>query len=143
MAVQILSRRSSVLYDRPFPIRLGIAELAVNNNPGEPGLFFADNTASPSTGLIKVGPISIGSTAPNTSAVGFTSSSKGESWLDTSSTHLYKIFDGTSWQTTKAIASISAGYPANPVDGQLHYNKTTSKLTIYDLSTTAWVVIGP
>jgi len=143
MAVQILSRRSSVLYDRPFPIRLGIAELAVNNNPSEPGLFFADNTASPSTGLIKVGPISIGSTAPNTSAVGFTSSSKGESWLDTSSTHLYKIFDGTSWQTTKAIASISAGYPANPIDGQLHYNKTTSKLTIYDLSTTAWVVIGP
>ena len=143
MAVQILSRRSSTLHDRPYPIRLGAAELAINTNAGEPGLFFADNTASPSTGLIKVGPISIGSTAPNTSAVGFTSSSKGESWLDTSSTHLYKIFDGTSWQTTKAIASISAGYPANPIDGQLHYNKTTSKLTIYDLSTTAWVVIGP
>ena len=45
MAVQILSRRSSVLYDRPFPIRLGVAELAVNNNPGDPGLYFADNTA--------------------------------------------------------------------------------------------------
>ena len=71
MAVQILSRRSSVLHDRPFPIRLGSAELAVNNNAGDPGLFFADNTASPSTGLIKVGPISVGSTAPNTSAAGF------------------------------------------------------------------------
>ena len=143
MAVQILSRRSSVLYDRPFPIRLGSAELAVNNNAGEPGLFFADNTASPSTGLVKVGPISIGTTAPNSSAVGFTSLSKGESWLDTASTHIYKIFDGSSWQTTKAVVSNSAGYPANPVDGQLHYNSSTSKLTMYNLATTAWIVIGP
>ena len=45
MAVQILSRRSSVLHDRPFPTRLGTAELAINNNAGQPGLFFADNTA--------------------------------------------------------------------------------------------------
>ena len=143
MAVQILSRRSSTLHDRPFPTRLGAAELAVNNNSGDPGLFFADNTASPSTGLIKVGPISIGSTAPNSSGVGFASLSKGESWLDTASTHIFKIYDGSNWQTNKAVASVSAGYPANPVDGQLHYNTSTSKLTIYLLASTAWVVIGP
>ena len=143
MAVQVLSRRSSILRDRPYPIRLGSAELAVNNNAGEPGLFFADNTASPSTGLVKVGPISIGTTAPNSSAVGFTSLSKGESWLDTASTQIYKIFDGSSWQTTKAVVSNSAGYPANPVDGQLHYNSSTSKLNMYNLATTAWIVIGP
>ena len=143
MAVQILSRRSSTLHDRPYPIRLGAAELAVNNNAGEPGLFFADNTASPSTGLVKVGPISVGSTAPNTSAAGFASLSKGESWLDTASTQIYKIFDGSNWQTTKAVVSNSAGYPANPVDGQLHYNSSTSKLTMYNLATTAWIVIGP
>ena len=143
MAVQILSRRSSTLRDRPYPIRLGSAELAINNNAGEPGLFFADNTASPSTGLIKIGPISIGSTAPNTSPAGFSSLSKGESWLDTASTQIYKIFDGSNWQTVKAIASNSAGYPANPVDGQLHYNSSISKLTMYNLSTTAWITIGP
>ena len=143
MAVQILSRRSSTLHDRPYPIRLGTAELAVNNNAGAPGLFFADNTASPSTGLIKVGPISVGATAPNTSAAGFNSVSKGESWLDTASTQIYKIYDGSNWQTAKAVASVSAGYPANPVDGQLHYNTSTSKLTIYLLASTSWVVIGP
>ena len=143
MAVQILSRRSSTLHDRPYPIRLGTAELAVNNNASDPGLFFADNTASPSTGLIKVGPISVGSTAPNTSAAGFSSLSKGESWLDTASTQIYKIYDGSNWQTAKAVASVSAGYPANPVDGQLHYNTSTSKLTIYLLASTSWVVIGP
>ena len=143
MAVQILSRRSSTLDDRPYPIRLGTAELAVNNNAGDPGLFFADNTASPSTGLIKVGPISVGATAPNTSAAGFNSLSKGESWLDTASTQIYKIYDGSNWQTAKAVASVSAGYPANPVDGQLHYNTSTSKLAIYLLASTSWVAIGP
>lgn len=143
MAVQILSRRSSVLHDRPFPIRLGSAELAVNNNSGDPGLFFADNTAAPSTGLIKIGPISVGTSAPNASAVGFTSNSKGESWLDTTSTHILKVYDGASWQMVKAVASISAGLPTSPVNGQLHYNKTTNKLVIYDLATTGWINIGP
>ena len=143
MAVQILSRRSSVLHDRPFPTRLGTAELAINNNAGQPGLFFADNTASPSTGLVKVGPISVGTTAPNVSAAGFTGNSKGESWLDTASTQIYKIYDGSNWQTAKAVASVSAGYPANPIDGQLHYNTSTNKLAIYLLASTSWVVIGP
>ena len=143
MAVQILSRRSSVLHDRPFPTRLGTAELAINNNAGQPGLFFADNTASPSTGLVKVGPISVGTTAPNVVASGFTGNSKGESWLDTNSTHILKVYDGSNWQMTKAVASISAGLPTSPVNGQLHYNKTTNKLVIYDLATTGWINIGP
>ena len=49
MAVQIQTRRSSVANDRPFPVRLGAGELALNNNSVSPGLFFADNTASPNT----------------------------------------------------------------------------------------------
>ena len=141
MAVQILSRRSSVLHDRPFPIRLGSAELAVNNNSGDPGLFFADNTAAPSTGLVKIGPISVGTSAPNASAVGFTSNSKGESWLDTSSTQVLKIFDGTNFETVKAVVSNTAGYPSNPADCQLHYNKTAGALYMWNQTTTAWVAI--
>ena len=141
MAVQILSRRSSVLHDRPFPTRLGTAELAINNNAGQPGLFFADNTASPSTGLVKVGPISVGTAAPNNAAAGFTGNTKGESWLDTTSTYIYKIFDGAAWRTPKAVASVAAGYPSNPVDGQLHYNTTAGALYLYKLSTTSWVAV--
>ena len=45
MAVQIQTRRSSTAHDRPFPIRLGAGELALNNNNVSPGLFFADDTA--------------------------------------------------------------------------------------------------
>ena len=40
MAVQIQTRRSSVANDRPFPVRLGAGELALNNNSVSPGLFF-------------------------------------------------------------------------------------------------------
>ena len=141
MAVLILSRRSSVLQDRPYPTRLGAAELAINYHADEPGLFFIDNTASPSTKLIKAGPISIGSSAPNSSAAGYTSLSKGESWLDTTNVPLYKIYDGSAWQIPKAVVSKGAGYPSSPVDGMLHYNESTSALYIYNLATTTWVAV--
>lgn len=139
MAVQIQTRRSSTLNDRPFPTRLGEGELALNNNSTSPGLFFADNVASPSTGLIKVGPVHVGSSAPNSSAAGFTSSSKGETWLDTTSTEIFKVFDGSSFQTAKAVVSISAGQPANPVNGQLHYDTSASQLIMYSSASSAWI----
>ena len=139
MAAQIQTRRSSVQNDRPFPIRLGEGELALNNHSTSPGLFFADNVSSPSTGLIKVGPVHIGTNAPNTSPAGFTSLSKGETWLDTSSTEIFKIFDGSSFQTTKAVVSISAGQPANPVNGQLHYDTSASQLIMYSSSSSSWI----
>ena len=127
MTVQVLSRRSTLLYDRPFPTRLGVGEIALNANAGDPGLYFADSVNAT---LIKVGPTFIGSTAPNLSPTGHTSLSNGE---------ILKIYDGSSWQTPKAVASISAGKPLNPVDGQLHYDKTLSKLYVYDLATTTWL----
>jgi len=136
MTVQVLSRRSTLLYDRPFPDRLGIGEIALNANAGDPGLYFAD---SANTTLIKIGPTFVDSTAPNLSPTGYTSLSKGESWLDTASTKILKIYDGSAWQTPKAVTSISAGKPIAPNDGQLHYDKTLSKLYVYDLVTTTWL----
>ena len=139
MAVQIQTRRSSTANDRPFPTRLGEGELALNNHSTSPGLFFTDNVTSPSTGLIKVGPVHVGTNAPNSSPAGFTSLSKGETWLDTSSTEIFKIFDGSSFQTTKAVVSISAGQPANPVNGQLHYDTSASQLIMYSSSSSSWI----
>jgi len=142
MAVQIQSRRSSTANDRPFPIRLGAGELAVNNNNVSPGLFFADNTASPSTGLIKVGPVHIGSSSPNTLAAGFTSLSKGETWLDTASTHIFKVYDGSAFQVVKAVASVSSGLPANPVNGQLVWDTSGGgALKIYLSSISNWQAV--
>ena len=139
MAVQIQTRRSSTQNDRPFPTRLGEGELALNNHSTSPGLFFADNVASPSTGLIKVGPVHVGVSAPNTSPAGFASSSKVETWLDTASTEIFKIFDGSSFQTATAVVSISAGQPANPVNGQLHYDTSASQLIMYSSASSAWI----
>ena len=139
MAVQIQTRRSSTQNDRPFPTRLGEGELALNNHSTSPGLFFADNVASPSTGLIKVGPVHVGANVPNTSPAGFASSSRGETWLDTASTEIFKIFDGSSFQTAKAVVSISAGQPANPVNGQLHYDTSASQLIMYSSASSAWI----
>jgi hypothetical protein len=136
MTVQILSRRSTLLYDRPLPSKLGVGELALNANASDPGLYFAD---SANATLIKIGPTFVGSAAPNLSPTGYTSLSKGESWLDTASTKILKIYDGSAWQTPKAVASISTGKPSNPVDGQLHYDKALSKLYVYDLATTTWL----
>ena len=76
MTIQIQTRRSSLLNDRPVPTRIAAGELCVNINSGDPGLFFADNVSSPSTGLIKVGPIHVSSTQPNNAPTGFTSFSK-------------------------------------------------------------------
>lgn len=135
MTVQILSRRSTLLYDRPFPARLGVGELSLNANSGDPGLYFADSTQ---TSLFKVGPTFIGSTAPNVSPAGYTSLSKGESWLDTASTQIMKIYDGSTWQIPKAVASVSSGKPSNPVNGQLHYDTALSHLYVYNSATATW-----
>lgn len=141
MTVQILSRRSNLLNDRPTPERIGSGELCLNFNSADPGLYFKDDVATPSTGLIKAGPTFIGAVAPNTPAAGFASFCKGESWLDTASTHILKLWDGTAWQYPKAIASNSAGKPSNPVDGQLHYDKTATGFFMYDATTAAWILI--
>lgn len=141
MTIQILSRRSSLLNDRPTPIRIGDGEICLNLNPADPGLYFADSTPAPSTGLIKAGPTFIGSSAPNTPAAGFGSFSKGESWLDTSSTHIMKLWDGSAWQTPYAVASNTTGKPTSPVDGQLHYDKAAAALFMYDLATTSWIAV--
>lgn len=140
MAVQILRLRSSLLYDRVFPAQLGNGEIALNFNNTEPGLYFRDDNTTPK--LIKVGPIHVGAAAPNASPTGYASLSKGESWLDQSSTNIFKIYDGTAWQTPKAVASTSTGaFPTSPIDGQLHYDKSVPALYIYNSTSASWVAV--
>ena len=127
MSVQILRLRSSLLYDRVLPSRLGDGEIGLNFNATEPGLYFRDDAVTPK--LIKVGPIHVGSSAPNAVPTGYTPLSKGESWLDSTSTQIFKIYDGSTWQTPKAVASTSLrGFPTNDIDGHLHNDKSVPAL---------------
>lgn len=142
MTIQILSRRSTLLNDRPYPIRIGDGEICLNLNPADPGLYFADSTGAPSTGLIKVGPVHVDSTAPNAAPTGFPTYSKGEQWLDTTSSQILNIHDGTNWQQPKAVASISSGsFPLSPINGQLHYDESVTTLYIYRTSTASWTAV--
>ena len=140
MTTQILRLRSSLLYDRVFPNRLGVGELALNLHPTEPGLYFADTSASPK--LFKVGPIHVGTTQPNAVPSGSLGLCSGESWLDQTSTQIFKIHDGTNFQIPKAVASTTtSGFPSNPTDGQLHYVKSVPALYIYNATTLNWVAV--
>ena len=61
MALQHL--RSGTANKRPLPTAMSDGQLAVNTNLASPGLFFKDSNGD----LVKVGPVHIGSAAPNAS----------------------------------------------------------------------------
>ena len=96
MALQHL--RSSTADKRPTPGAMSDGQLALNTNLASPGLFFKDSNGD----SVKIGPVHVGTTAPNVTpgAGGQAGNSKGEQWLDTSSSrYVFKIWDGTAWRT--------------------------------------------
>ena len=71
-------------------------QLAINLENTSPGLFFKDDNGD----LVKVGPVHVGVTAPNSSAAGTPGNALGEVWLDTSTTpNALRTYDGTVWQS--------------------------------------------
>jgi hypothetical protein len=98
--IQLL--RSILFNKRPDPAKLLPGQPTVNTNAAQPGFFFADDTG---TTLFKVGPCSVGPTAPNagaTGAPGQLGNSLGELWLDTNSTldspgPALRVWDGANW----------------------------------------------
>ena len=94
--------RSLVYRKRPDPQKLLPGQPAVNTDATEPGLFFADDTGMT---LFKVGPCSVGLTAPNsgaTGAPGQLGNTLGELCLDTTSTFdapgpALRVWDGAQW----------------------------------------------
>ena len=96
MALQHL--RSSTADKRPTPAAMSDGQLALNTNLASPGLFFKDSNGD----SVKIGPVHVGTTAPNVTpgAGGQAGNSKGEQWLDTSSSrYVFKIWDGTAWRS--------------------------------------------
>jgi hypothetical protein len=96
MALQHL--RSSTANKRPVPGNMSEGQLAINTASGSPSLFFKDSNAN----LVKVGPVHVGTTAPNASPAsgGTAGNSVGEQWLDTSSSrYVFKIWDGSAWRS--------------------------------------------
>jgi hypothetical protein len=90
--------RSSAANKRPQASGMAEGQLAINTASGSPGLFFKDSASN----LVKVGPVHVGSGAPNASPAsgGTSGNSLGEQWLDTSGgTYVFKIWDGSAWRS--------------------------------------------
>ena len=88
--------RSSTANKRPTTT-IADGQLAINNNTTSAGLFFKDSTGAT---IIKIGPVHVGTTAPNATpgAGGSSGNSTGEAWLDTSLTPVgVKIWNGSAW----------------------------------------------
>lgn len=98
MAGVLQHLRSSTLDKRPNPASMVDGQVAINYASGSPGMFFKDSNGD----LVKVGPVHVGTTAPNVSPAsgGTAGNSKGEQWLDTSGgTYVFKIWDGAAWRS--------------------------------------------
>jgi len=92
MALQHL--RSSTANKRPTPGAMSDGQLALNTEASSPGLFFKNSSGA----LVKVGPVHVGTTAPNVSPAGQSGNSTGELWLDTSTTpNQLKAWNGSAF----------------------------------------------
>ncbi len=96
--------RSSTANKRPTT-SIADGQIAINTNSTSAGLFFKDSTGAT---IIKVGPVHVGTTAPNSSpgAGGSAGNSTGEVWLDTSLTpNGIKIWNASGWVNATPISS--------------------------------------
>lgn len=127
--------RSNVFRKRPDPAKLLEGQPALNTNSDEPGLFFRDSEGN----LFKVGPCSIGMTAPNAGATGPGSgNTPGELWVDLDETMgaTLKVWDGSAWipamppQYGMAVISETAPPVANYLDGTMWWNSANGLMYV-------------
>jgi hypothetical protein len=127
--------RSSTANKRPLPGSMSDGQLAINTNTSSPGLFFKDSAGA----LVKVGPVHVGTTAPNVSPAsgGQTGNTLGEQWLDTSgSTYVFKIWDGSQWRSeagefVNASGDTMTGALVMDNQQQVRFRETTANGTNY------------
>ena len=102
MTVPIQNLRSGVASKRPVATGLAVGQIAINYNENDPAIYLRGDADA----LIKVSPTFVGSTAPNATPSGSSGNSKGETWLDTStSPATLKIWNGSTWNSTYTLPS--------------------------------------
>jgi len=85
--------RSEVANKRPDPSAMNEGELAMNISSSSKGLFFVDDTG----GLVKIGPVEVSTSAPNSSPEGEAGNMVGELWYDENTGSL-KIWHNGQWK---------------------------------------------
>ena len=133
MALQHL--RSNTANKRPDPTAMADGQLAINTPAVSPGLFFKDAAGV----LVKVGPVHVGTTAPNASPAsgGTAGNSVGEQWLDTTGgTYVFKVWDGSAWRSESgtfvdASGDTMTGALVMDNQQQVRFRETTANGTNY------------
>lgn len=93
--------RSGTANKRPVATNLADGQIAINYHVDSPGLFVKNTNNT----LAKIGPIHVGTTAPNASPVGSSGNSPGEGWLDTSGSNpVLKVWTGSIWAAVNSAA---------------------------------------
>jgi hypothetical protein len=103
--VILLQKRSGNSSDRPNTTTVQAGEAAMSFGSADPGLYFKDSAGS----IRKFGSNHYGTTAPNSSPVGSTGNSVGETWVDSSTSNYYlRVWTGAAWQKVGAGFADSA-----------------------------------
>ena len=146
MAIKL--KRSSTANKRPIPSLLGSGEPVVNTNEASPALFFKDTNGN----LVKVGPVHIGTSAPNSSPAStaatalvagttyqiLTVGSTDFTSVGASNNNVGTIFQATGAATGSGTVSGQQGVEKG--EEWLDTSTTPNKLKIYNGS--AWVETG-
>ena len=98
MASTVKHLRSSTANKRPTASGLADGQLGINTASGTPGVFFKDSAGT----VTKVGPAHVGSTAPNVSPAGSAGNSRGELWVNNSTT-----INGLNYYTGSAFVNLT------------------------------------
>jgi len=94
MASTVKHLRSSTANKRPTASGLADGQLGINTASGTPGVFFKDSAGT----VVKVGPAHVGASAPNVSPAGSAGNSRGELWVNNSTTiHGLNYYTGSAF----------------------------------------------
>jgi hypothetical protein len=98
MSSTVKHLRSSTADKRPTASGLADGQLGINTASGTPGIFFKDSAGT----VVKVGPAHVGSTAPNVVPAGSAGNSRGELWVNNSTT-----INGLNYYTGSAFVNLT------------------------------------
>jgi len=102
--VILLTKRSGNSSDRPGTTTVQAGEAAMCFGASDPGLYFKDSAGS----IRKFGSSHYGATAPNSSPVGSTGNSIGETWVEAAGDYYLRVWTGGSWEKVGAGFADSA-----------------------------------
>ena len=137
MSLNFFLKRTATASKRPTAASVSLGELNIDYDTNTFGLF-AKNSAGTIT---KIGPVEVGTTAPNATPAGSAGNSRGEQWLDTTN-GILKTYNGTAFVNPVPNGSTTVVGILQLTDSTSSTSTTTaatpnSVKTAYDLANAA------